>query len=64
VFPNRAQIVADVDIAGNCSDHTVEIDLVRGTKGGLLAYALVHTRGGKSTRELWKWNGKGFVIAP
>ncbi|MBK7398389.1 MAG: hypothetical protein IPJ34_19370 [Myxococcales bacterium] len=64
VFPNRAQIVADADIAGNCSDHTVAIDLVRGTKGGLLAYALVHTSGTKSTRELWKWNGKGFVIAP
>ncbi|MBK7398574.1 MAG: hypothetical protein IPJ34_20320 [Myxococcales bacterium] len=64
VFGNRVQDVASVDLAGNCSDNTVAIDLVRGTTGGLLAYALVRTTGGNSTRELWKWNGKGFVIAP
>ncbi|MBK7401992.1 MAG: hypothetical protein IPJ34_38530 [Myxococcales bacterium] len=64
VFSNRVQSIANVDLAGNCSDNTVDIDLVRGTAGGILAYALVRTIGGKSTRELWKWNGKGFVIAP
>lgn len=63
VLPNRLQIVADVDLAGDCAESKVGIDLTRGTKG-LLAYTLVTSSGTKSKREMWKWNGKGFVFAP
>lgn len=63
VFPNRVQIVADVDLAGNCAEDKVGIDLTRGSKG-IVAYVLTSTSGTRSKRELWKWNGKGFVFAP